>query len=107
MRRLFFQGSKLLFYIGTKKKNVKKIGQFLETHISKTTKSILICKVVYIESINHVNLIEIGPVVIEIQGVENGDLVVPVNNTLVCRTSFLAADTQPCILILYIHSCLP
>ena len=29
------------------------------------------------------NLIEIGLVVIEIQGVENGELVVPVNNTLV------------------------
>ena len=36
-----------------------------------------------------VNLIEISPAVIEIQGVENGDLVVPVNNTLVCCTSFL------------------
>ena len=31
--------------------------------------------------------------VIEIQGVEYGDLVVPVNNTLVCYTSSLAADT--------------
>ena len=30
----------------------------------------------------------------------NGDLVVPVNNTLVCCTSFLAADTRPCVLIL-------
>ena len=38
-------------------------------------------------------------VVIEIWGVENGDLVVPVNNTLVCCTSFLAADTWPCVLI--------
>ena len=45
------------------------------------------------KGIKYVNLIEIGPVVIEIQGVENGDLVVPVNNTLVCRTSFLAIDT--------------
>ena len=41
-----------------------------------------------------VNLIEIGLVVIEIQGVENGKLVVPVNNNLVCHTAFLAADTQ-------------
>ena len=45
-----------------------------------------------------VNLIEIDTVyihtvVIEIQGVENGDLVVPVNNTLMCRMYFLAADT--------------
>ena len=46
-----------------------------------------------------VNLIEIGPVVIEIQGAENGKLAVPVNNTLVCHTAFLAADTQPCVLI--------
>ena len=51
------------------------------------------------EGIKCVNLIEIGPVVLEIWGVENGDLVVPVN-TLVCRTSFLAADTRPCILML-------
>ena len=44
-------------------------------------------------------MIEISPVVIEIWGIENGDLAVPVNNTLVCRTSFLAADTQPCVLM--------
>ena len=41
--------------------------------------SILVCKVVYMEGITYVNLIEIGPVVIEIRGVENSDLVVPVN----------------------------
>ena len=40
------------------------------------------------EGTKYINLIEIGPVVIEIWGVENGDLVVPVNNTLVCGTSF-------------------
>ena len=51
------------------------------------------------EGIKYINLIEIGAVVIEIQGVENGDLAVPVNNTLVCCTSFLAADTRPCVLI--------
>ena len=39
------------------------------------------------EGIKYVNLIEIGPVVIEIRGVENG-------------MAFLAADTQPCVLIL-------
>ena len=39
------------------------------------------------------NLIEISPVVIEIRGVENGELAVPVNNTLVRHTAFLAADT--------------
>ena len=41
-------------------------------------------------------------VVIEICGVENGDLAVPVNNTLVCCMSFLAADTRPCVLK---HTC--
>ena len=51
------------------------------------------------EGIKFVNLIETGPVVIEIQGVENGELAVPVNNTLVSHTAFLAADTQPCVLI--------
>ena len=43
---------------------------------------------------------KIGPVVIEIWGLENGKLAVPVNTILVCYTTFLAADTQPCILIL-------
>ena len=45
------------------------------------------------EGIKYVNLIEIGPVVIEIQGVENGELPVPVNNTLVRHMAFLATDT--------------
>ena len=47
------------------------------------------------EGIKYVNLIEIGLVVrlvTEIQGVENRKLVVPVNNTLVCHTAFLAAN---------------
>ena len=39
------------------------------------------------------------PVVIEIRGVENGELAVAVNNTLVCHTAFLAADTRPCVLM--------
>ena len=51
------------------------------------------------EGITYVNLIEISPVAIEIQGVENGKLAVPVNNTLVRRTAFLAAGTQPYVLI--------
>ena len=45
------------------------------------------------EGIKYVNLIEISPMVIEIRGAENGELVVPVNNTLVCHSAFLAADT--------------
>ena len=32
------------------------------------------------EGIKYANLIEIGPVVIEIRGAENGELAVPVNN---------------------------
>ena len=51
------------------------------------------------EGIKYVNLIEIGLVVIEIRGAENSELAVPVNNTLVRRMAFLAADTRPCILI--------
>ena len=51
------------------------------------------------EGIKYVNLLEISLVVIEIQGVENGKLMVPVNNTLVSHRAFLAANTQPCVLI--------
>ena len=51
------------------------------------------------EGIKYVNLIEIGPVVIEIRWAENGELAVPVNNTLVSHTAFLAADTRPCVLM--------
>ena len=71
-------------------------------HISQTTGpfiSNLVCRVAYMEGIKYVNLIEIGPVVIEIRGVENGELAVPVNNTLVHHTAFLAADTRLCVLI--------
>ena len=42
--------------------------------------------VAYMEGIKYVNLIEIGPVVIEIRGTENGELAVPVNNTLARHT---------------------
>ena len=45
------------------------------------------------------NLIEISSVVIEIQGVENAELMVLVNDTLVHHTGFLTTDTQPCALI--------
>ena len=56
--------------------------------------------VVYTEGIKYMNFMEICPVVIEIQGVENSKLMVPVNNTLVCHTAFLAADIRPCVLML-------
>ena len=49
--------------------------------------------VVYMVGIKYVNLIEIGPVIIEIQGVENDELAASVNNALVHHTTFLAADT--------------
>ena len=52
------------------------------------------------EGIKYVNLIEIGSVVIEIRGVENGELVIPVNNTLVHHTALLATDTRPCVLMI-------
>ena len=42
------------------------------------------------EGIKYVNLIESSPVVIEIRGVENGELAVLVNNTFVRHTAFLA-----------------
>ena len=41
------------------------------------------------EDIKYVNLIEIGPVVIEIQGVENDELAVPVNKTVGVPHGFL------------------
>ena len=53
----------------------------------------LVCRVMYMESIKYENLIQISIVVIDIRGVENGELAVPVNNTLVCHTAFLAANT--------------
>ena len=51
------------------------------------------------KGIKYLNLIEISPVVIDIRGVENGELAVPINNTLVCNMAFLAADTRPCVLM--------
>ena len=60
------------------------------------------------EGIKYVNLIEIDVVVIEIRGVENSELAVPVNNTLVCYTAFLATDSRPCVLIkvvIYVLNC--
>ena len=51
------------------------------------------------EGIKYVNLIEISKMFIEIREVENSELVVPVNNTLVCHKAFLAADLRQCVLI--------
>ena len=46
---------KVTFVNGTKNKKVKKMGQFLETYISRTTGLIsfkLVCRVTYMEGIN-------------------------------------------------------
>ena len=52
------------------------------------------------EGTKYVNLIEISQVHgYRIWEVENGKLVVPVNNTLVCHMDFLAANTWLCVLI--------
>ena len=73
---------------------------FRNTYLANYWTENLVCRVAYIEGIKYVNLIEIGRVVIiEIRGAENGELAVPVNNTLVRHTAFLAADTRPCVLI--------
>ena len=59
------------------------------------------------KGIKYVNLIETGPGVIEIREVESVKLAVPVNNTLVYQTAFLATDTPSCVLIvraLQLHS---
>ena len=50
------------------------------------------------KGIKYVNLIEISQAVIEIRGVENRKLAVPINN-IVCHTAFLATDTRSCVLI--------
>ena len=57
--------------------------------------------VTHMESIKYVNLIEISPVVIGIQGVENGELAISVNNTFVHHTAFFDADTRPGVLMYY------
>ena len=64
--------------------------------------SIFICEVAYsYVRQKYTNLVEIGLVVLEIRKAEFGNFMVPVNNALVCHTSFvfLAADTLLCVLI--------
>ena len=55
------------------------------------------------KAIKYMNLIEIGPLVIEIRVVENSKLAVPVNNKLVCHMAFLATETRLCVL----NTCVP
>ena len=81
------------------KKNVKKMGQFSGAHIScellSRFSSNLVCRVTYKHG-GH-NICELNrnqpSGYIEIRGAENGELAVPVNNTLVHHLAFLAADT--------------
>ena len=83
-----------------KNKNVKKIEQFSGTNILKLLNefsSNLVHNVVYTKGIKDMNLIEIGPVVVEIQRVENSDLVVPVNNTLVCLVFLGCCHSTVCV----------
>ena len=53
------------------------------------------------EGIKYMYLVEICEVMFEKRRVENGELVVPVSNTLVHDTAFLATDTRLCVLIQY------
>ena len=87
-----------IFVILCEEENVKKIRHFLGTNISRSAEAISICEVVYMYGRKYINLVEIGLVVLEIWKV-------PVNNTLVCRTSsfaFLAADTLLYVLITHL-----
>ena len=58
----------------------------------------------YIVGLKYADLVELNVVVIEIRGVENDMLAVPVStcNALACHTAFLATDTQSSVLITYI-----
>ena len=72
------------------------MGQFSGTHISQTTGLISFKFGMYscIYRGHQINEFDRNwPVVIEIRQVENGKLAVPVNNTLVRHTAFLATDT--------------
>ena len=51
------------------------------------------------EGIKHVSFLEISLVIIEIRGVENSELAVPVNKILVHHTAFLTTNTRLCVLI--------
>ena len=72
---IIFGQLNIIFKNSAKKKNVNKIMQFIRNiriscELLSQFSSNLVCKVMYMEGIKHVNLIEINPVIIEIQGVE-------------------------------------
>ena len=81
-----------------KKNNVKPMGQFSGTHILWTTRLIFFIVGMYGRIYEGHKICEFDrdrP--IEIQGVESGELVVPVSNTLVCHMAFLTTDTWLCV----------
>ena len=99
MGRVSLVASKLFYKMALRRKMSKirqNSGKISQNAILISFHFKLVCRVVYMESINYTNLIEISSVVIEIWGIENGDLAVLVNNTLMYQ---LAADTHLCILI--------
>ena len=58
----------------------------------------------YMESVKYMNLVNIDIVVIEIQGVKNGELEVLVNSIRTYSShGFLGADTRLCVLMLMIQ----
>ena len=86
-----------------RRKNVKKIGEFLGTNISRTTKAISFNFGMWSCAYVRQKIYKFGLVVLEIQMAEFGNFTVPVNNTPVCHTSsfiFLATDTLLCVLII-------
>ena len=79
-----------------KRKGEENRAMFRNTYLTNLLGQFLLnlaCRVAYMEGIKYVNVIEISPVVIEIRGVENGELAVLATNTLVCHMAFLTADT--------------
>ena len=81
---------------------MKKIGQFSETYILQTTKPIFFKFGIYSHVYGGHKICKFDrnrSSGFRDMGVEYGDLVVPVNNTLVRHTSSLATDTRLCVLI--------
>ena len=102
MRRVSLVGLKgLLLQNGAnKKKNVQPMGQFSGTHILWTTEVIFFKVGMYGCMYEGHKICEfVRDWLIEIQGVESGELVVPVNNTVVRYMTFLTADRRLCVLM--------
>ena len=77
--------------------NVKKIGQFLGTNISRTAEAISFNFDIYSSVYVRQKIYKFGRnllVVLKIQKAEFGKFTVPVNNTLVCHTSFVFLATE-------------